>query len=399
MTTTQVFESVVRCFWLPILAAAVTCAAAAHAQLRYSITDLGIPIGPYDRTFARSVSDLSQIAGYSDLSTGAQTLGWRYTSSSGFVPLGLPPGVASGYSIPYGINDDGLVVGDVVFGLPDGSSASRSFRWSEATGMVLLPMSPGGTGSHAYAINDVGQTAGSSSGSGITFQHVARWTAANTVEDLGLPAGRVVGFGRGINNSGQLVVSAADSFGDARGYLYSDGVGFQDLGTLGGRVEAWGINDAGQIIGSSHLPGGPPNVVHAFVWSEATGMQDIGALPGVGFAEAYSINNLGSIVGDSLVAEGAFHAFLYRDGIMHDLNNLIDSSHGWTLRNAWDVSDTGFIVGWGLHNGAERSFLLTPVPEPTVLVLVICPISGCVVWRYRHAVGLKRITPGSEKFK
>jgi probable HAF family extracellular repeat protein len=166
-------------------------------------------------------------------------------------------------------------------------------------------------------------------------------------------------------------------------------VGFQDLGTLGGRVEAWGINDAGQIVGSSHLPGGPPNVVHAFVWSQATGMQDIGALPGIGFAEAYAINNLGLIVGDSLVAEGAFHAFLYRDGMMHDLNNLIDSTRGWTLGNAWDISDSGLIVGWGRHNGRTRSFLLSPVPEPRAFLLAICAISSCAGWRCRRSAKFK----------
>ena len=100
-------------------------------------------------------------------------------------------------------------------------------------------------------------------------------------------------------------------------------------------------------------------------------MQDIGALPGIGYAQAYAINNLGLIVGESLLAENSFHAFLFQDGMMHDLNNLIDSAQGWTLRVAWDVSDSGLIVGWGLHNGAERSFLLSRVPEPTTRVLVV----------------------------
>ena len=162
-----------------------------------------------------------------------------------------------------------------------------------------------------------------------------------------------------------------NSFGDSRGYLYTDGVGFRDLGSLGGRVEAWGINHAGQVVGSSRLPGGPPNVTHAFVWSEANGMQDIAAPPGIGYAQAYAINNLGLIVGESLLAENSFHAFLYQDGMMHDLNNLIDSGRDGHCGSRGMLASSGLIVGWGLHNGAERSFLLSRVPEPTTRVLVV----------------------------
>jgi probable HAF family extracellular repeat protein len=369
MTSVQITYPLRRLRAALAVLAAIVSAATAPAEVLYTVIDLGVPAGPYDRTFARSVNDSGQVAGYSDLSTGALTLGWRYTSSTGFVPLGLPPDFVSGYSNPYGINNVGHVVGDV--------SGVRAFRWSEGTGMVTLPTLPGGANSFAYAVNDGGQVAGSSGMTGAPSQRVARWSAANTIEDLGLPIGRMVGFGRAINNSGQLAVSAADSLGDSRGYLYTDVSGYRDLGSLGGyRVEAWGINDAGHLVGSSALPGG--NVVHAFVWSEATGMQDLGALPGSSYSQAYAINNLDVIVGESLVAESVFHAFLRGNGMMQDLNSLIDPSQGWTLRNAWDISNSGLIVGWGVHNGQARSFLLTPVPEASALVLAGCAFAAIV---------------------
>ena len=104
------------------------------------------------------------MAGYSDLSTSAKTLGWRYTLDTGFEELGLPPNFGPDYAIPYGINNAGQVVGDL--------GGFRSFRWTEGAGMIALPTLPGGS-SHAYATNDVGQVAGSSSRNGTTLQRVA----------------------------------------------------------------------------------------------------------------------------------------------------------------------------------------------------------------------------------
>jgi probable HAF family extracellular repeat protein len=303
--------------------------------------------------------------------------------------LGLPPGVASGYSIPYGINNDGLVIGDVVFGLPDGSSASRSFRWSEESGMALLEALPGG--SHgANAINETGQVAGVSGTTSIPSQRVARWSATGEIEDLGVPAENIFGFGRDINNDGDIAVSAVDSFHRLSAYLYTDELGYRNLGNLGSeQAQAWGINDFGQVVGSSALPAvpGTPANVHAFVWSEVAGMDDLGVLPGGTYSHANAINNAGLIVGQSEVSPSTSHAFLYRHGTMFDLNSLIDASEEWTLSIAWDISNTGLIVGWGTRNGEARSFLLRPVPEPSAftLVLVTYAVFGCANLRYRHA--------------
>jgi probable HAF family extracellular repeat protein len=121
-------------------------------------------------------------------------------------------------------------------------------------------------------------------------------------------------------------------------------------------------------------------------------MQDLGALPGGGYAQAYAVNALGVIVGTSEVASAPFHAFVYRDGAMRDLNGLIAPAPGWTLEIAWDVSDSGLIVGWGRLNGQQRSFVLTPVPEPSSLTLLATAAATALVrrrssTRMRHALG------------
>ena len=56
------------------------------------------------------------------------------------------------------------------------------------------------------------------------------------------------------------------------------------------------------------------------------------------------------------------HAFIYKNGVMTDLNNLIDAESGWSLTFAIDINENGQIVGAGNYNGALHAYLLMPMP-------------------------------------
>ena len=74
---------------------------------------------------------------------------------------------------------------------------------------------------------------------------------------------------------------------------------FRDLGTLGGTFSiALGVNNQGQVVGYSFLPGGTSTSrdEHAFYWANGV-MTDMGTLPGGTWADAYAINNLGEVIG------------------------------------------------------------------------------------------------------
>jgi probable HAF family extracellular repeat protein len=88
-------------------------------------------------------------------------------------------------------------------------------------------------------------------------------------------------------------------------------------------------------------------------------LTDLGTLGGSN-SWAYGINSAGQVVGDSITASGADHAFLYSNGTMTDLNSLIDPRSGWTLETASAINNKGEIVGVGLNaNGQTDGFLLT----------------------------------------
>ncbi|MGX4642250.1 PKD domain-containing protein [Massilia sp. SYSU DXS3249] len=151
-----------------------------------------------------------------------------------------------------------------------------------------------------------------------------------------------------INNRDQVAFTVAGPSGGA-GKFY-DGRRVLDIGTLGGtETLAFGVNDLGQVIGSSTI--NAQNNFHAFVWSQRTGIIDLGALPpGPGDSVAADINNAGQIVGASQV-NGRNHAVLWsrKTGLL-DLGML----PGTNVSNASAINEAGQVAGNSLQLGDVR---------------------------------------------
>jgi uncharacterized membrane protein len=130
------------------------------------------------------------------------------------------------------------------------------------------------------------------------------------------------------------------------------------------------INDAGQVVGSAE---GSASLWHS-------GVLELLPEPSAAAhdAEALGINNDGLIVGYTNIA-GYEHAAVWDRGEAHLLVDLIPPDSGWAvLDRATDVNSFGQIVGWGSRapGGSLRAFLLTPIPEPSTLLLLLVGFSG-----------------------
>ena len=98
----------------------------------------------------------------------------------------------------------------------------------------------------------------------------------------------------------------------------------------------------------------------AFLYNSGGVLTDLGLGPyGIG-SEALGINNHGVIVGWFYEPVDVTHAFLYKDGVMTDLNNLLPTGSGWVLNYATDINDNGRIVGIGTINGQSHGFVAAP---------------------------------------
>lgn len=182
-----------------------------------------------------------------------------------------------------------------------------------------------------------------------------------------------------INDSGQVVGSSTTASGYEHGFLWTpttpNGVSgsMQDLGTIGGTFsQALRVNESGKVTGDSTIVGDAAH--HAFLWTPTTpnrtsgSRHDLGTLGGTN-SYAWGINEPGQVVGEAqIVGNLSYHAFLYSNGVMTDLNTLIPADSGWELIRATRINDAGQIIGYGIVNGEIHGFLLTPVnitPTPT----------------------------------
>jgi probable HAF family extracellular repeat protein len=127
------------------------------------------------------------------------------------------------------------------------------------------------------------------------------------------------------------------------------------------------INDAGDVVGFSNPPGpGDPEgefIAHAFLWRNGSASaRDLGTLPGDALSEAFAINARGQVVGVSFGGAAGSRAFLWQDGVMSNLNDLVDIAPD-VLLSAQDINDAGEITGRVRDGvtGVIYAFIATPV--------------------------------------
>jgi probable HAF family extracellular repeat protein len=139
----------------------------------------------------------------------------------------------------------------------------------------------------------------------------------------------------------------------------NDGIyDLSDLGALPGSSSSLnGFNQFGWACGEALF--GSPSYVGAFLFRDRTATM-LGNLGSDG-SYGWGLNDLGDVVGES--NSDSYRAFLWREGVMYDLNSCIDTNSGWVLVSAQAINNAGQIVGMGrMANGSYHAFLLQPLP-------------------------------------
>jgi len=145
------------------------------------------------------------------------------------------------------------------------------------------------------------------------------------------------------------------------------------LPTLGGK--GWNtpmaISNSGIIVGFSDTPGDVVNGVltanfQATLWT-AAGIVNLHTLPGDATAEATGVNDFGQIAGTSFDAAGNPRVFLWQQGRIYDLNALVQEDPPLFLLASGDINDRGAITGLGCvmvgtSCGPVHTFIAIPAP-------------------------------------
>jgi probable HAF family extracellular repeat protein len=228
----------------------------------------------------------------------------------------------------------------------------------------------------------------------------------------------------GINDAKEIVGRALDlHLGKYHAFLLkSKGAKPIDLGALKEDIydssAAYAINTCGEtvplidkVVGYTYTK---KDAHYGFVWTEGVGMKDMGTLTGYPESYAQAINKEGEVVGavgglhtsvifDAITCLGTCfttptgdaknHAVWYNGIELKDLNKLIPAYPGWELEFANSINDKyGQIVGSGFYKPPTyksgglyaKAVLLTPVgltlpaPEPIATKTTTssaCPLS------------------------
>lgn len=374
-------------------------------EVRYTVERLPSLGGVQSRGMA--INNQGWVAGWSQRSDGTRRGAlWRDDGSATL--LGTLGGPSS--TVPWpGLNDAGLVVGISQTGETDplGEDWScefggffpndtdrlcRGFFWENDV-MQGLP-TLGGNHGFATGVNDRGQIVGwaetavedqtcdENSTQVLQFRAVlwepksgssSRIKATELVplgDDATSAATAINDDGLAVGISGRCD-QAVGRFSAQHAVLWGKNGKPTEIPNLGGTTwhTPMDINAQGDVVGFSN-PDEPGDEVgdfisRAFLWVHGSVTAvDIGTLDDDPLSEAFAINSGGQVVGISFGGALGARAFLYENGELIDLNDLVDIAPD-VLLSAQDINEAGQITGRVRDGvtGEVFAFVATPV-EP-----------------------------------
>lgn len=346
--------------------AAALSASLAHAASPYAFFPIG---GLGDSTYAADINNAGQIAGTASYvaADGSLLMQRAFRYSSGVVQELGTLAHQSGKALA--INNAGDVLGAVGTAYSGNASMTiESFVMDSAGQMTAV----GDANPYVQAFNDQKQILTVAGFGGINVCP----GVSNTMGCVSAPYGSFSGIrtANDINNFG-LVAGTSTSNPDSQGnwpatqlFIYDSAHGSAYSTPLPHSVSFVGaVSDSALVVGADANS-------QAFIYSVTTGStQTLGPLS----AEydrtfATGVNNAGQVVGFALNAAGARRAFLYSNGVMSDLNSIVEGAGtDWVITDAPAINDAGLIAANATINGRPIAILINPVPEPGTSALVL----------------------------
>jgi uncharacterized membrane protein len=205
---------------------------------------------------------------------------------------------------------------------------------------------PGSDFTAATGINSSGQIVGFY---GMGFSPTQGFLLSGGVfTTISFPKSNVSTWCQGINNNGDMVGFYIDPTGDGQphGFVMQGGV-FTQLDYPGAMsTQAYGINNAGQIVGE-YQPVGPGTNGFLYDSGTYTSISVTGAVN----TQMRGIDNVGDMVGRYLDSAGSLHGLLISHGVQHFLN-----APGAASTYANGVNDRKRIVGYEDVTGKTFGF-------------------------------------------
>jgi probable HAF family extracellular repeat protein len=360
------------------------------------LKDLGALPGELTNSVATSINAEGSVVGHSengkiDPLTGTRELRAFLWKDGKIRSLGTFGG---NHSFVGDINDHGQIVGYALNTTPDpfswigvflacpdtlprctsNSTQTRAFLWENGHKRDLGTL--GGPDAVAVGVNERGEVAGISYTNSIQNATTGLPTVAAFLSrkgkmiDLGNFGGTFTGIAQ-LNNRGQVIGISnlpGDEVNDP--FFWEDGK-LIDLyaNSVGGNpITVYALNDRGQAVGGGAFSDRPYD---AYVWEKGVAT-DLGFLDGDCYSEAFVIGSNGQIAGQSYPCElNSRRPFLWQDGVLFDLNEVTSSPSGYRFTQAFVINDRGEIGGIGTAPGCEDD-------EDCGHAMVLIPCSGRV---------------------
>jgi uncharacterized membrane protein len=349
------------------MTAALLCVAmiaTARATIpQYQIYDIGVIDAGDTASQGKGVSRAGIAVGQSLRTDGSQAFTW--TLNGGLVPL--PNLAGRSFAVSNSANDKGIVVGTgatTFFG-----TDRLPVIWQNGV-VSQLPLPPGETLGDANSVNASTVAVGSVD-AGSLQRGVIYSAGSATIITQTTANGSYFLTAFGINDAGRVVGQGIDPTNAARnvGIVYDIGQSTAfEVGALPGMngALAFGVSNTGYVVGSSMLNQGSGL---PFIWSDQGGIVAIPLATGTSEGSARAVNSAGWVVGTDSSAFAI--PFLYDGTTTYRLADLLPPNSGWDLSmntssSADGISDDGVIVGTGVHNGEIHAYAMVPVaPTPT----------------------------------